>query len=84
MSEILGELNASHTGSGHSAGGASLQTAELGAFFDPACEGDGLKVTEVLPRGPLAARKVNVKPGDIIMSVDGKKIEAGKDYYPLL
>lgn len=84
MSEILGELNASHTGSGHSAGGASLQTAELGAFFDPAYEGDGLKVTEVLPRGPLAARKVNVKPGDIIMSVDGKKIEAGKDYYPLL
>ncbi len=84
MSEILGELNASHTGSGHRAGGASLQTAELGAFFDPAYEGDGLKVTEVLPRGPLAARKVNVKPGDIIMSVDGKKIEAGKDYYPLL
>ena len=84
MSEILGELNASHTGSGHRADGASLQTAELGAFFDPAYEGDGLKVTEVLPRGPLAARKVNVKPGDIIMSVDGKKIEAGKDYYPLL
>ena len=84
MSEILGELNASHTGSGHRGNGASLQTAELGAFFDPAYEGDGLKVTEVLPRGPLAAKKVDVKPGDVILSIDGKTIEAGKDYYPLL
>ena len=84
MSEILGELNASHTGSGYRAGGASLQTAELGAFYDPAYTGDGLKVTEVLPRGPLAAKKVDVKPGDVILAIDGKKIEAGKDYYPLL
>jgi len=84
MSEILGELNASHTGSGHRANSASLQTAELGAFFDPEFDGDGLKVTEVLPRGPLASKKVDVKPGDVILSIDGKKIEAGKDYYPLL
>lgn len=84
MSEILGELNASHTGSGYRGGGASLQTAELGAFFDPAFAGDGLKVTEVLPRGPLASKKVNVQPGDVILSIDGQKVEAGKDYYPLL
>ncbi len=84
LSEILGELNASHTGSGYRANGAELQTAELGAFFDPDYKGEGLKVTEVLPRGPLAAKKVDVQPGDIIMSIDGQKIEAGKDYYPLL
>lgn len=84
MSEILGELNASHTGSGHRAGGASLSTAELGAFFDPAYAGDGLRVAEVLPLGPLASKKANVKPGDIILSIDGRKILAGKDYYPML
>lgn len=84
MSEILGELNASHTGSGYRGNGVSLSTAELGAFFDPGYKGDGLRVSEVLPRGPLAAKKVDVRPGDIILSIDGKKIEAGKDYYPLL
>ena len=84
LSELLGELNASHTGSGYSRPAASLQTAELGAFFDQSYNGDGLKVAEVLPRGPLASKKVNAQPGDIILSIDGQPIQAGKDYYPLL
>lgn len=84
MSEILGELNASHTGASTSAGAASLSTANLGAFFDEDYSGDGLKVTEILPQSPLAAKKAGVKAGDIILSIDGHKIEAGKDYYTLL
>lgn len=84
MSEILGELNASHTGARAYSGGASLPTASLGAFFDPAYEGDGLKVAEVLPRSPLASKKANVKPGDIITSINGRPIEAGKDYFSML
>ncbi len=86
MSEILGELNASHTGSGFrsSPAGSGHRIASLGAFFDSSYEGDGLKVAEVLPRGPLAPSKVGIQPGDIILSIDGKKIEAGKDYYPML
>lgn len=84
LSEILGELNASHTGSGYRAGGASLSTADLGAFYDPGYKGDGLKVAEILPRGPLAGKRNNIQPGDIILSIDGEKIAAGKDYLPLL
>ena len=84
MSEVLGELNASHTGARYGGPAASLSTAELGAFFDYEYRGDGLKVTEVLPRGPLASKKANVKPGDIILSIDGVNIESGRDYYPLL
>lgn len=84
LSEILGELNASHTGSGTSAGYAPMSTASLGAFYDENYDGDGLLVTEVLPRSPLATRKAAVKPGDIILSVNGKEIKAGHDYYPLL
>ncbi len=84
MSEILGELNASHTGSGTSAGSAQLSTATLGAFYDESYGGDGLKVAEILPRSPLATRRADVKPGDVILSVDGKDIRAGHDYYPLL
>ncbi len=84
MSEILGELNASHTGARAYGGGASMQTASLGAFFDETYTGDGLKVLEVLPRSPLATKKAHIQPGDIIMSIDGNPILAGVDYYPLL
>lgn len=84
LSELLGELNASHTGGRYSAPGANLPTATLGAFFDPAYTGDGLKVKEVINGGPLSYKKVNVQPGDIIIAVDGHKIQAGKDYFPLL
>ncbi len=84
LSEILGELNASHTGGRYYGPGASMPTAELGAFFDPAYEGDGLKIAEVLPRGPLSATKYDIEPGDIIMAIDGEPIVSGKDYFPLL
>ncbi len=84
MSEILGELNASHTGARSYGAGAPLSTASLGAFFDSAYDGDGLKVEEVIARGPLSTAKADVHPGDIIMSIDGVKIASGADYFPLL
>jgi len=84
LSEILGELNASHTGGRYGGRGSYLPTASLGAFFDRDYHGDGLKVSEVLPRGPLAKKKVDVRPGDVILSIDDSPILAGKDYFPLL
>lgn len=84
LSELLGELNASHTGGRYYGGGADLATGNLGAFFDETYEGNGLKVTEVIARGPLSAKSANIKPGDIITSIDGADIIAGEDYYPLL
>lgn len=84
LSEVLGELNASHTGGRYYGNGASMPTANLGAFFDESYDGDGLKIAEILARGPLSAAKHGLKPGDIIMSIDGKPVEAGKDYFPLL
>ncbi|MCM1110451.1 MAG: S41 family peptidase [Clostridium sp.] len=84
LSEILGELNASHTGSGTSSGWASLQMSDLGAFYDETYDGDGLMVAEILPRSPLSAKSVDVRPGDLILSIDGEKIVRGHDYYPLL
>lgn len=84
MSEILGELNASHTGARSSGSGAPLSTASLGAFFDESYDGEGLKVAEVIARGPLSTAKAGIRTGDVIVSVDGVKIEAGADYFPLL
>ena len=84
LSEMLGELNASHTGCRYYASGASLRTASLGLFLDEKWDGDGLKVKEVIKRGPFAVKKTGVKAGDIIESIDGVKINAGDDYNALL
>ncbi len=84
LSEILGELNASHTGGRFYANGPALKTSTLGAYYDEAYEGDGLKVAEIFPRGPLATKKADIHVGDIITAIDGEKIEAGVDYFPLL
>lgn len=84
LSEILGELNASHTGGRFYASGAQFDTANLGAFFDENYEGPGLKVTEVIARGPLSTKKANIKPGDIITAIDGQEIKAAESYFPLL
>lgn len=84
LSEMLGELNASHTGCRFNPDGASLETASLGAFFDPNYEGDGLKVQEIIKRGPFAVKKTDVVPGCIIEKIDGTPIKAGMDYNSLL
>ncbi len=86
LSELLGELNASHTGGRAYGNGApaSVRAASLGAFYDENYDGDGLKVAEVLPRSPLASAKANVKSGDVITAIDGEKIKKGADYNSLL
>lgn len=84
LSEILGELNASHTGGRYYGNGAPLSTATLGAYFDDDYEGEGILITEIFPRGPLSAKGADIAVGDIIVSIDGQKIEPGTDYLPLL
>ena len=84
LSEMLGELNGSHTGARFRPAGPALQTAQLGAFFDPTYQGDGLKVQEIIKRGPFAVKKTDVTPGCIIESIDGEPIKAGADYNSLL
>ncbi len=84
LSEMLGELNASHTGARFYPAGAKLKTAVLGIIPDYAYDGDGIKIAEVIRRSPLANANTKVKAGDIIEAIDGVKIEAGKDYNCLL
>ncbi len=84
LSELLGELNASHTGARYRAASGVMTVGQLGAFFDETYDGDGLKVAEVISRGPLSPKGVGVVAGDIIMSIDGDTVKAGSDYYPML
>ena len=83
LSELLGELNASHTGA-RSGIGSSYQTAELGVFYDHEYKGDGLKIKEIIKKSPIATAKSKIKNGCIIEKINGTAIEKGKDYYPLL
>ncbi len=85
LSEILGELNVSHTGSGYrpsSRGGDA--TAEFGVLLDLDYKGDGLKIAEVVEGGPFDKKNSKVKAGTIIQKIDGVEITKGMDYYPLL
>lgn len=84
LSEILGELNASHTGGRYYPAGPAMYTGSLGAYFDENYEGEGLKIEEIFPRGPLAAKSADLQPGDIILSIDGNKILSDADYFPML
>ena len=85
LSELLGELNVSHTGSGYrpsSRGGDA--TAEFGIMLDLDYVGAGLKIAEVVEGGPFDKKNSKVKAGCIIESIDGVEITKGMDYYPLL
>ncbi len=85
LSEMLGELNASHTGARyfpHREDGDD--TAALGVFFDPAYRGPGLKVDEILDKGPLVAAGSRLAPGMVIEKLDGVALAPGADVSPLL
>lgn len=87
LSEMLGELNASHTGArfyGTVESSKVRNVAQLGAFFDESYTGDGLKVAEVIVNGPLDIAGSKVKAGSIITAINGQPVKAGEDYYPLL
>lgn len=84
LSEVLGELNVSHSGSGYRPGSKGDATAQLGLLFDWSYEKDGLRIEEVLEYGPFDKKNSKVKAGDIIEKIDGVEITKDMDYFPLL
>ena len=86
LSEYLGELNVSHTGSGYRVPSTreSVSTANLGLFFDLSWDGDGLKVEEIVKGGPFDKASSELEAGDLITSINGVAIRKGEDYYHLL
>lgn len=83
LSEMLGELNGSHTGARYRPG-SRINMGCLGVLYDFDYEGDGLRIAEVLPGGVLNIADSEIKAGDTIVSIDGEKIEAGKSWFKLL
>ncbi|WP_052132377.1 S41 family peptidase [Vibrio variabilis] len=82
LSELAGELNASHTGSQFD---DSLSTWEepssLGLFYDHNYRGKGVRVKAVLAGGPADTYQSPIKAGSIIYSVDGVEIAPNQDIY---
>lgn len=81
LSEILGELNVSHTGGRYygSANSSADRTASLGLLFDMNYTGDGMKVDEVIVGGPFDRAGSKMAPGAIITAINGQKLKAGQD-----
>lgn len=85
LSELLGELNASHTG-GRYRGISDSQadrTAQLGLLYDLKYTGDGLKVDEVLVGGPFDRADSKLTPGAVVTAINGTAIKAGQDFASL-
>ena len=83
-SEMLGELNASHTGCRLMPITTGDQTASLGAFFDQDYHGPGIKIEEVIEKGPLTQTDFLIQAGMIIEKIDDTTITPGMDISPSL
>jgi Tol biopolymer transport system component/C-terminal processing protease CtpA/Prc len=85
LSEMLGELNASHTGGRFS---PQVQngdaTASLGLLYDESYDGNGIKVMELLEGGPFTNAKTKVGKGVIIEKINGEAITTDIDWSRLL
>lgn len=87
INEMIGELNASHTGAappppGREAGGVS--TGHLGLELEADREAGRYRVTHVYEDGPADKDWVHVAPGDYLIAINGKPVHAGDNYWQLL
>ncbi len=85
LSEMLGELNVSHSGARYSTRMENGdETASLGIFLDHAREDAGVEIVEVLKGGPLDRPGMGVEPGAVITAIDGEAIGPEVDCAALL
>jgi C-terminal processing protease CtpA/Prc len=80
LSELLGELNGSHTGARYYPSSSALSVASLGLFYDDTFEGNGMKIKEIIPKSNLTKKKNEVTAGCIIEKIDGTPVENNADY----
>lgn len=85
ISELQGELNASHTGGRYRPTRPDADaTAALAFFPDPAHAGAGVRILEIIDGSPLQQTGTRVAKGVVIEAIDGKPIAAGSDWFALL
>jgi tricorn protease len=91
INEMIGELNASHTGA--SAGGgrgaasgesAGVMTRHLGLDLQADQASGRYKVAHVFENGPADKDWIKVEKGNYLIAIDGKPVKAGDDYNAFL
>ncbi|MFC1782638.1 S41 family peptidase [Planctomycetota bacterium] len=83
--EMIGELNASHVGLRGPSGKtmpSTYSTKFLGFEMEP--DNDFYKVTHIYWNGPADKEWIDLEVGDYVVSIDGKNIRAGDNYWKIL
>ncbi len=84
VNEMIGELNASHTGTAPPPGGpqpGATSTGHLGVELEPDTQAGRYRVTHVYEDGPADKDWVKVSVGDYLIAIDGKPVKAGDEYW---
>lgn len=83
LSEMTGELNASHIGSSYrpSPKPGVDSTGQLGLLFDLSDTSGALTVTEVLGKGPFGKSTSQVAPGVKLASVNGVELDGSENMF---
>ena len=87
INEMIGELNASHTGAAPPPGGrgpGAVSTGHLGIELEPDAAAGRYRVSYVYEDGPADKDWVKVKVGDYLIAIGGKQVKAGDEYWQLL
>ncbi len=88
INEMIGELNASHTGAAPGGGGnggpAGVQTGHLGFELEIDDASGRYRVGHIYEDGPADKDWIKVARGNYILAFNGKPLKAGDDYYELL
>lgn len=81
LSEMLGELNVSHSGASYRRSNVSNAdaTASLGIFMNYKHKDDGILIDEIIDGGPLDKANFNITAGMVIEKIDGVTVDKNQD-----
>ncbi|TDF34971.1 hypothetical protein EYS14_21565 [Alteromonadaceae bacterium M269] len=84
-SELLGELNSSHTGGRYQGRPpAHANTASLGVIYGAEPQKGGVLIEEILPKSPLKKASAKIEAGMLLTHVDGEPVNAANNLYSQL
>ena len=87
INEMIGELNASHTGAApppRGFGSGGVATGNLGVDLEPDKAAGRYRVSYIYENGPADKDWVKVNVGDYLIAIGGKPVKAGDEYWELL
>jgi tricorn protease len=92
INEMIGELNASHTGASTGGGGrggrgapeSGVSTGYLGLDLEADDSAGRYQVTHIYEDGPADKDWIKVSKGDYLIALDGKPVKADDDYWEML